>query len=52
MDNTEIWANIIKEDQKHKRETGWSYFEEPKKTREELIAEGEREQARRAFYED
>ena len=29
MDSVEIWKNIIREDQKHKKETGWSYFDTP-----------------------
>ena len=30
IDFVEAWVGIIKDDQKHKRETGWSYFDEIK----------------------
>lgn len=35
MSDTEIWVEIIKEDMKHKQETGWSYFEEPEEDQKE-----------------
>lgn len=29
--DAEIWSKIYQEDKKHIRETGWSYFEGPRK---------------------
>ena len=29
QESVDIWVKIIKEDQKHIRETGWSYFTGP-----------------------